>query len=81
MCTDDFCARQKYIKQLFVNTDLYVCDKIVFTLNCSVQLVFKSSRSFQHRPETKVLTEKSVCFRIKPLVSICCVCVCTVILT
>lgn len=72
MCTDNFCANQKYIKQHFLNTDLYVCNIIVFALNCSVQLVFKSSRSFHHRPETKVLFKQ-----VEPLVFVCCVCVCS----
>lgn len=50
-------------KELFVNTDLYVRNKVIFTLNCAVQLVFKSSRSFQHGPETKVVSEITVFFQ------------------
>lgn len=72
ICTDNFCANQKYIKQHFLNTDLYICNIIVFALNCSVQLVFKSSRSFHHRPETKVLFKQ-----VEPLVFVCYVCVCS----
>lgn len=37
----------------FINTNLYECDKVVFALNWSVQLVFQSSRSFQHGSKKK----------------------------